>query len=49
MTVVLPKPLWQRLFERVPPRQRSIFIAEALEEKLALEEQAAAIEESAGC
>jgi len=49
ITVTLPKPLLQRLRERVPPRQRSAFIAEAVEEKLALEEQAVAIEEAAGC
>jgi len=49
MTVTLPEPLLNRLREHVPPRQRSAFIAEALEEKLALEEQLAAIEEAAGC
>ncbi|RMF33487.1 MAG: hypothetical protein D6759_06895 [Chloroflexi bacterium] len=49
ITVTFPKPLLQRLRERVPPRQRSAFIVEAVEEKLALEEQIAAIEETAGC
>ena len=49
MTVTFPRPLLQRLQERVPPRQRSAFIAEAVEEKLALEEQLAALEEAAGC
>lgn len=49
MTVIFPKPLLQRLRERVPPRQRSAFIVEAVEEKLALQEQFAAIEEAAGC
>jgi Arc/MetJ-type ribon-helix-helix transcriptional regulator len=48
-TVSLPKPLLERLKERVPARQRSSFIAEALEERLALEDQLEAIEESAGC
>lgn len=49
MTVSLPKPLMERLKERLPARQRSSFIAEALEERLALEDQLEAIEESAGC
>jgi Arc/MetJ-type ribon-helix-helix transcriptional regulator len=48
-TVSLPKPLLERLKERVPARQRSSFIAEALEERLALEDQLEAIEESAAC
>jgi hypothetical protein len=48
-TVVFPKSLLRRLRERVPPRQRSAFIAEAVEEKLALEEHLVAIEETAGC
>jgi FPC/CPF motif-containing protein YcgG len=49
VTVVFPKPLLERLRECVPPRQRSAFIVEAVEEKLALQEQFAAIEEAAGC
>ncbi len=49
MTVTFPKPLLERLRERVPPRQRSAFIVEAVEEKLALQEQLAVIEETAGC
>ena len=49
MTVTFPEPLLQRLRERVPARQRSTFIVEAVEEKLALQEQLAAIEETAGC
>jgi len=49
MTVSLPRYLLERLKDRVPPRQRSSFIAEALEERLALEEQLEIIEESAGC
>lgn len=48
-TVVFPQSLLRRLRERVPVRQRSAFIVEAVEEKLALEEQLAAIEETAGC
>lgn len=47
-TVSLPKPLLERLKERVPARQRSSFIAAALEERLTLEDQLEAIEESAG-
>lgn len=49
MTVVFPKSLLQRLREHVPPRERSAFIVAAVEERLALEEQSAAIEEAAGC
>lgn len=49
VTVSLPASLLERLRERVPPRQRSSFIAEAVEERLALEDQLDAIEESAGC
>ena len=49
MTVTFPRALLQRLGEYVPPRQRSAFIVEAVEEKLALQEQLAAIEEAAGC
>jgi hypothetical protein len=37
-----------RLREHVPASQRSRFILEAVEERLALEEQVAALEESAG-
>ena len=39
ITVTLPKALLTRLREHVPARQRSRFILEALEERLALEEQ----------
>ena len=49
VTVSLPRSLLERLKERVPPGQRSSFMAEAVEERLALEEQLDAIEESAGC
>lgn len=48
MTVVFPKSVLERLRERVPARRRSAFIVEAVVEKLALQEQLAAIEESAG-
>jgi metal-responsive CopG/Arc/MetJ family transcriptional regulator len=48
ITITLPKGLLLRLREHVPARQRSRFILEALEERLALEEQVAALEESAG-
>ena len=48
VTVSLPKSLLERLKERVPGRQRSSFIAAALEERLAMEDQLEAIEESAG-
>jgi len=48
MTVSLPITLVERLRALVPPRKRSAFIAEALEEKLALAEQAQAFEEAAG-
>lgn len=48
MTVSLPAALVERLRALVPPRKRSAFIAEALEEKLALAEQAQALEEAAG-
>jgi len=48
ITVTLPKALLARLREHVPARQRSRFILEALEERLALEEQIAALEETAG-
>jgi Arc/MetJ-type ribon-helix-helix transcriptional regulator len=48
ITVTLPKTLLARLREHVPARQRSRFISEALEERLALEEQIAVLEETAG-
>ena len=48
ITVTLPKALLIRLREHVPARQRSRFILEALEERLALEEQIVALEETAG-
>lgn len=48
ITVTIPVELLQRLDERIPKRQRSEFIVEAIEEHLALAEQIIAIEESAG-
>ena len=48
ITLTLPRALLTRLREHVPPRQRSRFIVEALEERLALEEQVKALEEAAG-
>jgi metal-responsive CopG/Arc/MetJ family transcriptional regulator len=48
ITIVLPKIVLQRMDELIPARQRSRFIAQALSERLALEEQVLALEESAG-
>jgi hypothetical protein len=48
MTVTFPQSVLQRLLERVTPSQRSAFIVEAVDEKLALQEQLEAIEEAAG-
>lgn len=48
MTISLPVALAERLRALVPQRKRSAFIAEALEERLALAEQAQALEETAG-
>ncbi len=48
VTVTLPDDLLLRLDKRIPPRQRSSFIAEAIETQLALAEQQAALEEAAG-
>jgi len=48
LTVSLPRPLVERLRALVPPRKRSALIAEALEERLAREEQLEAIENTAG-
>ena len=48
ITVSLPKALLGRLNEHVPARRRSQFITEAIEERLALEEQNTALRESAG-
>lgn len=48
VTVTLPISLLARLDGIVPSRLRSAFIARAIEEQLALVEQAVALEESAG-
>ena len=48
VTVTLPKKLLERLDEVVPPRQRSRFVAEAIQEQLAILEQVAALDEAAG-
>ncbi len=48
ITVMLPEALLSRLREYVPARQRSRFILEAIEERLALEEQITALAETAG-
>ena len=48
ITVSLPKALIQRLRKQVPTRQRDEFVAKALEESLALAEQVAALDETAG-
>ena len=48
VTVTLPAPLLTRLDETVPARRRSAFIARAVEERLAVLEQAVALEEPAG-
>lgn len=48
ITVALPTSLLARLSDRVPSRQRSRFIALAVEERLDIEEQFAALEETAG-
>ena len=45
ITITLPKAVWARLNELVPPLQHSRFIAEILEERLALEEERLALEE----
>lgn len=48
ITVTLPQTILTRLRAHVPARQRSRFILEAIEERLALEEQIAALDETAG-
>lgn len=48
ITVTLPQAVLTRLRAYVPARQRSRFILEAIEERLALEEQIAALDETAG-
>lgn len=48
VTVTLPEELLARLDARIPSRQRSSFIAAAIETQLALAEHEAALEEAAG-
>ena len=48
ITVTVPESLLIRLDNTISARKRSLFIVQAVEEKLALQEQFAAIEESAG-
>lgn len=48
VTVTRPDELLMRLDARVPSRQRSSFIAQAIETQLALAEQQATIEETVG-
>ena len=48
VTVTLPRILIERLDEVVPKRQRSQFIVEAVQEKLAILEQIIALDETAG-
>ena len=48
ITILFPEDVLHLLDTRVPPRKRSAFIVDAVVEKLALEDQVAAIEESAG-
>lgn len=48
ITVTLPRELVERLDDRIPSRQRSRFIANAIESQLAIEEQLAALAETAG-
>jgi hypothetical protein len=48
ITLTLPQSLLIRLDATVPGRKRSHFTAEAIEERLAIAEQLAALEETAG-
>lgn len=48
-TLSLPQALAERLNAQVPARQRSVFIARVLEDYLAVAEQAAILDETAGC
>jgi Arc/MetJ-type ribon-helix-helix transcriptional regulator len=48
ITVSVPRQLLNRLDEHVARRQRGRFIVEAIEERLDLEEQVAALDETAG-
>ncbi len=48
LTFSLPADLVEQLRALVPPRQRSAFVAEALQERLEWEETLAVLEETAG-
>jgi hypothetical protein len=48
ITLSLPTALVQQLKARVPPRQRSAFVAQALQEQLEEEETLAVLEETFG-
>jgi Mg/Co/Ni transporter MgtE len=48
ITVTLPATLLTRLDEHVPARSRSRFIFQAIEERLAIEEQLTVLDETAG-
>ncbi len=48
ITVTVPVALLERLAEYVPARKRSTFIVQAIEDRLAIEEQLAVLEETAG-
>lgn len=48
ITVTLPVPLLKRLDTITPSRQRSSFIAKAIQEQIALFEQMQAVDEAAG-
>lgn len=48
ITVTIPATLLNRLDERISKRQRSEFIVQAIEARLALDEQVAVLDETAG-
>jgi metal-responsive CopG/Arc/MetJ family transcriptional regulator len=48
ITVTLPRRLLKELDAVVPPRERSQFIAQAVQEQLAILEQAQVVDEAAG-
>ena len=48
ITVTLPRRLLKELDAVVPPRERSLFIAQAVQEQLAILEQAQAVDEAVG-
>ena len=49
ITLSLPQALAERLNAQVPARQRSLFITRILEDYLAVAEQTALLDETAGC